>query len=76
MIDLLSQTDFTDEQMFSVAPFRGLVELSPRFSPRPQISHVVFDFDGTLSWLRNGWPDVVIPDYRDAPAPLRCIFGE
>jgi phosphoglycolate phosphatase-like HAD superfamily hydrolase len=26
---------------------------------RPGISHVIFDFDGTLSWLRNGWPDVM-----------------
>jgi phosphoglycolate phosphatase-like HAD superfamily hydrolase len=24
-----------------------------------QISHVIFDFDGTLSWLRSGWPDVM-----------------
>ncbi len=24
---------------------------------RPSISHVVFDFDGTLSWLRHGWPE-------------------
>lgn len=23
------------------------------------ISHVIFDFDGTLSWLRSGWPDVM-----------------
>lgn len=22
-------------------------------------SHVIFDFDGTLSWLRSGWPDVM-----------------
>jgi FMN phosphatase YigB (HAD superfamily) len=26
-------------------------------APRPSISHVVFDFDGTLSWLRHGWPE-------------------
>lgn len=26
-------------------------------TPRPAISHVVFDFDGTLSWLRHGWPE-------------------
>jgi phosphoglycolate phosphatase-like HAD superfamily hydrolase len=26
------------------------------FPSRPHISHVVFDFDGTLSWLRHGWP--------------------
>lgn len=29
-------------------------ELRPR-----QISHVIFDFDGTLSWLRSGWPDIM-----------------
>ena len=29
-------------------------DLRPR-----QISHVIFDFDGTLSWLRSGWPDVM-----------------
>jgi len=28
-------------------------------TPRPQISHVVFDFDGTLSWLRHGWPEMM-----------------
>src|SRR5437899_1340412 len=28
-------------------------------SRRNTISHVIFDFDGTLSWLRNGWPDVM-----------------
>ncbi len=28
-------------------------------SPRPQLSHVVFDFDGTLSWLRHGWPEMM-----------------
>ncbi len=30
------------------------------FAPRPQISHVVFDFDGTLSWLRHGWPEIML----------------
>ena len=34
-------------------------EWGTRFSPRPQISHVVFDFDGTLSWLRHGWPELM-----------------
>src|SRR6266404_515035 len=27
--------------------------------PRPQISHAIFDFDGTLSWLRHGWPELM-----------------
>jgi phosphoglycolate phosphatase len=29
------------------------------FAPRKRISHAVFDFDGTLSWLRHGWPDIM-----------------
>ncbi len=46
--------------MFSTAAFNGLVEFSPSFSPRPQISHVVFDFDGTIAWLKHGWPDIMV----------------
>lgn len=43
------------------ASFTGLVEFSPRFAPRPSISHVLFDFDGTLSLIRQGWPEVMVP---------------
>jgi phosphoglycolate phosphatase-like HAD superfamily hydrolase len=45
--------------MFSTASFRGLVEFSSSFRGRPQISHVVFDFDGTIAWLKHGWPDIM-----------------
>jgi len=41
------------------APFAGSVEFGPGFSPRPRPSHAVFDFDGTLSWLRHGWPELM-----------------
>ena len=41
--------------------FSGLVEFTPAFAARPQISHVLFDFDGTLSIIREGWPDVMVP---------------
>lgn len=37
------------------------VELREGFIPRPQIRHVLFDFDGTLSLIREGWPDVMLP---------------
>lgn len=33
--------------------------LLPSLEPRPEISHVVFDFDGTLSWIRHGWPEIM-----------------
>lgn len=32
--------------------------LTPRLQ-RTAVSHVIFDFDGTLSWLRSGWPDLM-----------------
>ena len=29
--------------------------------PRGNFTHVIFDFDGTLSLIREGWPQVMIP---------------
>lgn len=43
------------------ARFTGRVEFAPGFQPRKGISHVLFDFDGTLSIIRQGWPDVMVP---------------
>jgi phosphoglycolate phosphatase len=49
------------------ARFSGLVEFKAGFSPRRGLGLAVFDFDGTLSWLRHGWPalmcDVFLPHY-------------
>jgi FMN phosphatase YigB (HAD superfamily) len=42
-------------------------------APRPQISHVVFDFDGTLSWIRHGWPAIMLQVMRER---LPCLRGE
>ena len=47
--------------MFSGSSFTGRIEFSPSFAPRPQVSHVLFDFDGTLSLIREGWPEVMVP---------------
>ncbi len=46
--------------MFSSIAFKGLVEFSPGFAPRRQVGHVLFDFDGTLSLIREGWPVVML----------------
>ena len=45
----------------STPEFSGRVDFSSSFAPRPQISHVLFDFDGTLSLIRQGWPEVMVP---------------
>lgn len=50
--------------MVSLPQFTGAVELRPTFAPRPRISLVVFDFDGTLSWIRHGWPELMLEVFR------------
>lgn len=40
--------------------FKGIVEITPGFRARPEIKHVVFDFDGTLSIIREGWPAIMM----------------
>lgn len=45
--------------------FKGEVHFSPNFRARPKISHVVFDFDGTLSLVRGGWAEVMVQMFLD-----------
>ncbi|MBM4156907.1 MAG: HAD family hydrolase [Lentisphaerae bacterium] len=45
--------------MDSTASFTGIVERLPSLARR-EVGVVVFDFDGTLSWLRHGWPDIMV----------------
>jgi phosphoglycolate phosphatase-like HAD superfamily hydrolase len=47
--------------IFQPSEFTGLVEFAPTFHPRQGISHVLFDFDGTLSLIRQGWPEIMVP---------------
>ena len=56
--------------MFSTDRFSGLVEFAPGFAPRPNLSHVLFDFDGTLSLIREGWPEVMVPMFVEMLLPL------
>ena len=37
------------------------VEIPGSLEPRPGIGHVLFDFDGTISLIRQGWPEVMVP---------------
>ena len=39
--------------------FQGPVEFAPSFRPHWPIRHVLFDFDGTLSFVRAGWAEVM-----------------
>jgi phosphoglycolate phosphatase-like HAD superfamily hydrolase len=46
------------------------VELAAPLTPRPEISHVLFDFDGTLSLIRQGWPEIMVPMFVEFLPPL------
>ncbi len=50
--------------------FTGLVAFRPGFRGRPAISHVLFDFDGTISLIRQGWPEVMAPMFVEMLPPL------
>lgn len=56
--------------MIDTTTFTGRVEFAPTFTPRPGITHVLFDFDGTLSLIRQGWPDVMVPMFAELLPPL------
>jgi phosphoglycolate phosphatase-like HAD superfamily hydrolase len=59
--------------MHANSPFLGHVEFTPGFVSRPDISHVLFDFDGTLSLIREGWPEVMVPMFVEM---LPALPGE
>lgn len=37
------------------------IEVVDGFQPASSIQHVLFDFDGTLSLVREGWADIMVP---------------
>jgi phosphoglycolate phosphatase-like HAD superfamily hydrolase len=56
-----------------VARFKGIVEFTAGFTPRKKLSHALFDFDGTLSLIRQGWPEVMVPMFTEM---LPALPGE
>ena len=46
------------------------IEIPGTLAPRPNLTHALFDFDGTLSLIRQGWPDVMVPMFTEM-LPLR-----
>jgi len=61
---------FSSFHMQAAPVFSGHVEFASGFVPRPGISHVLFDFDGTLSLIREGWPEVMVPMFAEMLPPV------
>ncbi|MFT4688692.1 MAG: HAD family hydrolase [Verrucomicrobiia bacterium] len=53
-----------------IRPPATSIELLPGFTPRPEISNVVFDFDGTLSVLRQGWQNTILEMFQELLPPV------
>lgn len=53
--------------------FNGLIEVTERYQPHATLTHVLFDFDGTLSLLREGWPEVMVGLFMEV---LPALPGE
>jgi phosphoglycolate phosphatase len=56
--------------MLTAPNFKGHVEFAAGFAPRPTLTHALFDFDGTLSLIREGWPEIMVPMFVEMLPPL------
>jgi phosphoglycolate phosphatase len=61
------------------------IELVRPFTKRTPPRHVLFDFDGTISLIREGWPEVMVPlmveilqatGTKESPADLAKTAGD
>ncbi len=62
---IMSAIVMSDSHARLAKRFAGRVQIAAGFEPRPNIRHVVFDFDGTLSLVREGWPEVMVPMFEE-----------
>jgi phosphoglycolate phosphatase-like HAD superfamily hydrolase len=60
---------FDQESMSSADLMMNSIEFAASFAPRPGITHVLFDFDGTISLIREGWPEVMVPMFVEMLPP-------
>jgi phosphoglycolate phosphatase len=46
--------------MIDPSRWSGPIEIAPHFRPRPQLRHVLMDWDGTISLFRAGWVEMMV----------------
>ena len=64
-IAIFDYADLTPRFMHSASVAPQPIEYTAAFAARPSITHVLFDFDGTLSIIREGWPNVMVPMFLE-----------
>ncbi len=72
LVNLCAVNETTSMQQPAAGAAQNFAQRIERFGAslhRPEVSHVIFDFDGTLSWLRHGWPRIMLNGFlQHAPA--------
>ena len=58
LFEVLMALPYTDVLQSKIQPSVGTFLGTSR-----RITHAVFDFDGTLSWLRHGWPEMMLETF-------------
>lgn len=63
----VNETNAVQPRSDTAIPSGDRVQRIERFGSlhRPHVSHVIFDFDGTLSWLRHGWPRIMLDGFLE-----------
>ena len=67
----MTETSSLDPRGTMAERFTGKVEFADHFATRSNIQHVLFDFDGTLSLIREGWPEVMLPMFEEMLPPVK-----
>jgi phosphoglycolate phosphatase-like HAD superfamily hydrolase len=55
--------------------FRGFVRLRSEIVPR-RLRVAVFDFDGTVSWIRHGWPTLMATTFKETAEAANVIVND
>ena len=59
--DFLFSSDLAEDIRYARYLGKTGIELINTFVNKPEIRHVIFDHDGTISTLREGWEQIMIP---------------
>ncbi|MGE5421042.1 MAG: PfkB family carbohydrate kinase [Chloroflexota bacterium] len=68
--DFIFEPDLAEDPGKAIYLENTEIELIRKWHDKPRISHAIFDHDGTISTLRQGWEKIM------APMMIKAVLGE
>lgn len=68
--DFIYSSELAENIRLATCPANSEIEIITRWTEKPGITHAIFDHDGTISTLREGWELIM------APVMIKAILGE